>query len=251
MVLHACASQLKPGGRLFLFGANDEGIRSAQGRVAGLFGSAETVAARGHCRVIAATRPPKPPGLVGELRGWRRTFDVVLAGRPSTLVSYPGVFAHGRLDSGTAMLVEALGDAPAVSSALDFGCGAGAIGVAIRQLWPHASLHMLDAFAPAVAAARENVPDATVVLGDGLGALAPRRYDLIASNPPIHTGKGEDFRVLRRLVEEAPEYLSATGRLMIVVQRTVPMQKLLGATFRNVDVVRASNYYRVWRACLS
>ncbi|MCX6844814.1 MAG: methyltransferase [candidate division WOR-3 bacterium] len=161
-------------------------------------------------------------------------------------VSYPGVFAHGRLDEGTAMLVDALADVEHVDSALDFGCGSGVIGATILQAYPSACVDLLDVFAPATQAAAENVPGARVILGDGFSALAPFRYRLIASNPPIHTGKGQDFRVLTRFVEQSREYLRTDGQLMIVVQRTVPMRNLFAATYPVAEVLRESNRYRVW-----
>ena len=60
MAVHACLSVLAPGGRLIVYGGNDEGIRSAAGMIERLCGGVETLATRGHGRVLAAHRPADP-----------------------------------------------------------------------------------------------------------------------------------------------------------------------------------------------
>ena len=50
MAAHACLSVLVPGGRLIVYGGNDEGIRSAGDRLESLCGEVETLATRGHGR---------------------------------------------------------------------------------------------------------------------------------------------------------------------------------------------------------
>ena len=45
-----------------MYGGNDEGIRSAGGRLEGLCGAVETVAARGHGRVLIGAPPGEHHG---------------------------------------------------------------------------------------------------------------------------------------------------------------------------------------------
>src|SRR5689334_16061567 len=63
MAAHACLGALAPGGRLVVYGGNDEGIRSAAAMIGRLCGTAETLAARGHGRVVATVRPAALSGL--------------------------------------------------------------------------------------------------------------------------------------------------------------------------------------------
>ena len=68
MAAHAASSVLAPGGRLIVYGGNDEGIRSAAGMLDDCADGVETLAARGHGRVLSARRPPNLDGLRGRWR---------------------------------------------------------------------------------------------------------------------------------------------------------------------------------------
>ncbi len=249
MALHAVASVLRPGGVLLFYGANDEGIKSASKRIAAVFGDTDTVEARRHCRVLRTTRPdalldPKPT-----LDAWARTVDLEFRDGPVPQRSYPGVFAKGRLDEGTAALLDVLPTPAARSRVLDFACGAGVIAGALKRAEPTLEVQLLDADAVAAAAARHNVPGALVRIGASWSALpAYQRYDLIVSNPPIHTGKERDYGVLRRLIEGAPGRLTDEGAMWLVLQRQVPVEEELWLRFDEVQCEWEDSRFRVWRA---
>ena len=248
MLLHAAVSHLRIGGRLFVYGTNDEGIRSAAGNMKSLCGSAATLDTRNHSRLLAATRPETITGLRATLEDWRRFVSIDFGGKVRQMASYPGVFAHGKLDKGTETLLGVLPSVPSGLRVLDFGCGIGVIAAAMLEKSPDAQVDLLDIAAAAIHAAKENLPGSRAFLGDGWQALDNSRYDLILSNPPIHTGKGEDFRVLTRLIEGAPAKLRPGGALQIVVQRTVPAHDPLQNTFRKVEKVVSTPQFVVWRA---
>jgi 16S rRNA (guanine1207-N2)-methyltransferase len=76
-----------------------------------------------------------------------------LAEGPLKVISLPGVFSHGRLDRGSALLLEHLDKLPS-GHLLDFGCGAGVLGAAVKRRYPHNQVTLLDVDAsppPAVA----------------------------------------------------------------------------------------------------
>ena len=105
MVLHAVLSVLAADARLFVYGGNDEGIRSAASVLASLCGVADTVAKRGHGRLLAARRPAQLANVRGELAAWRRTTPLSIAGQLRDWVSYPGLFAAGRIDQKNLVLI--------------------------------------------------------------------------------------------------------------------------------------------------
>ncbi|MEO1271403.1 MAG: methyltransferase [Myxococcota bacterium] len=247
MVLHAAASVVRPMGHIYLYGTNDEGIRSMGKRLQQMFGAAQTIDARKHSRVYQAPREAEIEGLKPRLADWALQWTLELEGISRPWLSYPGLFAHGRLDDGTRLLLKTL-PSNLPGCVLDYGCGTGIIGAAILHRQPQAQVELIDIDALAVAAARTNVPGARVTLGANLDAVQIGTYGLIVSNPPIHTGKGEDHRVLEHLIAKAPSHLTTEGVLMMVLQRRVHVEHLLEPRFREVSIVGESSRYRIWRA---
>jgi 16S rRNA (guanine1207-N2)-methyltransferase len=246
MTLHATLGALAAGGRLILYGGNDEGIRSAAATLKELAEGTETMAVRGHGRVVAARRPASTAGLRDSLPAWRAVSRLEIAGAPRDWVSYPGTFAAGRLDEGTALLLSVLPPLAADARVLDYGCGSGAIAAAALALQPGLKVDALDNDAVALEAARENAPEARLVLGARPADAGRRDYDAILSNPPLHSGIAEDHGLLDRLVAEAPSHLASGGVVQIVVQRRVPLERSLAQHFAKVEIAAETGRYRVW-----
>ena len=248
MAAHACLSVLVPGGRLIVYGGNDEGIRSAGDRLEGLCGQIETLATRGHGRILMAHRPTDSAGLRASLAAWRSVVPVAIAGAVRDWTSYPGVFAAGRIDEGTALLLSALPPLRPGERVLDYGCGSGMIGAAALAAQPGIALDLVDEDAVALEAARDNVPGARIVLGSKLADCGSTDYAAILSNPPLHKGIVEDHGLLEQLIADAPAHLRPGGVLAIVVQRRVPLENLLAKQFADIAVPAENGRYRVWRA---
>jgi len=244
LALHAAASKVRPGGIIAVFGANAEGIRSAKGRLEVVADDVDTIAARQHARVLTGRRKTTIDGLKAKLSDWRRVGQITIAGEKRPWVSYPGTFAKGGLDEGTAFLLEHLPAPIAGSSVLDFATGTGVLAAAISGQATLA-IHMIEADAIALAAARENVADARAIVGASLAAAGDERYDLIVSNPPIHDGIAESRHVLERLVADAPRHLRPGGRLVLVVQRRVAVVPLLGSAFAEARVIAENGRFTV------
>jgi 16S rRNA (guanine1207-N2)-methyltransferase len=247
MAAHAALSVLAPAGRLIVYGGNEEGIRSSAAMLARLCGEVETLSARGHGRVLAVRRPADLSSIRGALSSWRTTTRVVIAETARPWVSYPGVFAAGRIDAATRLLMTALPELPRGARLLDFGCGSGAIGASALAQMPSVTLDMLDNDAVALAAASENVPEGRPILAARLFD-APAGYDAILSNPPLHRGIAEDHRALNELITEAPQHLTARGVLQIVVQRRVAVLEPLRQCFARVSVTAQNEGFRIVRA---
>ena len=252
MLLHGAWGELAVGGRLLVYGANDEGATSADAKIEPLFGPVETALVKRRCRVLQATRPPAPPGgdaqaMHPELLYWHDSFPLELEGETREWVSFPGVFSHGRLDPGTALLLGALPKVEPGARVLDFGCGSGIIGATVLARQPDAEVDLLDNDILALVAAWENVPGGRPCLGTEMAATERGPYDLIVSNPPFHEGKSEDLDVIGELVAEAPGHLQKNGSLLMVVQRRLPVQRPLEAAFPRVEIVAEDATYRVWQ----
>ena len=183
-----------------------------------------------------------------ELLNWHDSFPLELGGRSREWVSFPGVFAHGHLDPGTALVVDALPTLRPGARVLDFGCGSGIIGAAVLIREPGAEVDLLDNAILSLVAAWENVPGGRPYLGTEIAATERGPYDLIVSNPPFHEGKSEDLGVIGELIADAPGHLAKRGSLLLVAQRRLPVQRPLEAAFRRVEIVAEDATYRVWQA---
>lgn len=249
MALDAAARVVVPGGAIVLFGANAEGVKSAAKALEVVAEDVVTIDTRRHSRVLAGTRRGEIAGMRGTLAAWREVGNLVVAGHTRPWASYPGVFAGGGLDPGTALLLEHLpdfGSRRQGATVLDLACGTGIIGAVVQERFADASVDLVDADAVAVVAARENVAGATVVCGDGLAAAPRARYDAILSNPPIHDGIEENFAFLERLIREAPGHLAVGGILQVVIpSRIRAAAAWFQAAFSETAVVALDRRYQV------
>lgn len=258
--LVAAHDALGAGGRLYLAGANDAGIRSVIADAKALFGGAVSLASRRRQRVATAERAAGQPAGAdrpawadhpGIAPGTWHEFDLEVRGMAFHLRSLPGVFAHGRLDGGTALLLAAL-DALRGARVADVGCGSGIIGLVAARLGA-ARVDLVDANLLAVAAAGANiaangVAGARALPSDLLSAVAGERYDLIVSNPPFHLGKEVDLEVARALVGQAREALVAGGRLLLVANAFLRYDRPLRERFDAVECLADNGRYRVLAA---
>jgi len=169
-------------------------------------------------------------------------------GHAIKVVSYPGVFAHGRLDAGTALLLESLMATEFRGEILDFGCGAGVIGTCIATANTDARVTFLDASAMALKACEETLAanhlHGTVLASDGLAGVTSG-YDTIISNPPIHAGVKTDNRLSLRLLDTVHHHVRPGGKLILVANRHLPYEAWLSHHFQHVQEITANHSYKV------
>ncbi|MFN3202781.1 MAG: methyltransferase [Bradymonadia bacterium] len=256
MCIELAAAHLMPGGVIWLYGANDEGAKSAGKVLAPWFGSVGTITTKSHCRLWWG-RASDPGAARGTLDNWCSTDTVDLPLGPAQVASYPGCFAGGTLDPGTAMLLDALrglqADGLAPARVLDFCCGPGVSAIGVRQIFGlQAALSLVDHDALATHAASTNVTGAHMAVGDGWSGVSalPQStgFDLIVSNPPIHRGKALDLGVVDDLVTWGARALAPGGSLVMVIQRQRKVEPSLEALFHEVTVLEEDTRFRVWLA---
>jgi 16S rRNA (guanine1207-N2)-methyltransferase len=250
-------SALKPGGQLYLAGANRAGIQPIIADTAALFGSAGQIANRARQRVAMAWRPGNLPCVpdwaqaAGIAPASWYEFVVDCRGQQLQIASRPGIFAYRQLDAGTAMLLDVL-DVPPGAAVLDVGCGYGIIGVLAAKLGA-GRVDLVDNSFAAVAAGRQTITrnriaHARALAGDVLSTLAGQRYDLILSNPPFHSGKQTSYAVTRALISQARAALNPGGRMLLVANRFLPYEQELQAHFAEVTQLAGDERYRVLQA---
>lgn len=240
--LHACASLLKPNGTLWLFGLNELGIKSADKPLSSFFDEIETVATGGHGRVWRASGLKKDS--VKTLSQLRQQQLIALPNTQQPMISYPGLFAGGKLDEGTGLLLTVLPDSG--EAVLDYACGIGVLACAMQLNNTPAQIALADYDPLALLAAAENVPGAQVILTASPADLTGS-YDVIVSNPPIHVGNMQSFVIVDELLAHLPRLLRPKGAAYIVVQVTVPVPRLATTHKLACSEMAASRSFRVYK----
>lgn len=164
--------------------------------------------------------------------------------------SLPGVFNHGRLDAGTAQLLQQL-DHIQHGRVLDFACGAGLIGAVLKKRHPRLDLWATDICALAIASTRatlalQNV-QAELRCQAGITDDLPL-FDHIVSNPPFHTGLKLDLQISQEFIRSCKQHLKPGGSLTLVANAHLPYGQWLTETFGKATELSRSNGFIVWQA---
>jgi len=245
-LLNALASRLA-GRELFLVGEKRAGIEAAA-RQLSPFGRARKLDSARHCQLWQVTVADAPEA--APLESLAQRYSIDMEDGPLTVVSLPGVFSHGRLDRGSALLLQHLDKLPS-GHVLDFGCGAGVLGAAIKRRYPHNEVTMLDVDAFAVASSRltlaENGLQAEVICADGIDA-APMELNSILTNPPFHVGVHTDYKATENLLLKARQHLRKNGELRLVANSFLRYQPLIEEQFGLCATKAEGNGFRVYSA---
>jgi 16S rRNA (guanine1207-N2)-methyltransferase len=237
--LQLAAYALKPGGRLYMLGAKDRGILSLAKHMHTLFGNVETLEISKGERVICSHISPNTRGSMEDARG------------KDAINRVPTLFAEGKLDEGTRLLLEAL-EVRATDVALDLGCGAGFIGAHIARHATKGQVTMVDASLSAVAAARRmieqnDLTNAQVLPGDGAQELLEQRFDLVVTNPPFHVGGIQTTKIAERFIREAAKVLRPRGRFYLVANRFLKYEPVMRECFETMEEVAGNTRFKVLR----
>ncbi|GAB3474834.1 class I SAM-dependent methyltransferase [Azotobacter salinestris] len=245
-LLDALAARL-PGAELYLVGEKRGGIESAA-RQLQAFGQPRKLDSARHCQLWQVTVEQAPPPPVQEELAQR--YRLELADGALEVVSLPGVFSHGRLDRGSALLLEHLDGLPP-GDLLDFGCGAGVLGAALKRRYPQSRVSLLDVDAFALASSRltlaANGLEAELIAGGGIQA-APGELAAIVSNPPFHQGVHTDYQATETLLREAARHLRPGGELRLVANSFLKYPPLIERHLGPCQVLAEAHGFRVYRA---
>ena len=245
-VLKAVAARL-PTADVFLVGEKKGGIEGASKQLIP-FGKPRKLDSARHCQLwqVSVVNVPQAPVLAH----LAQHYELALEEGPLNVVSLPGVFSHGRLDRGSALLLDNLDKLPS-GHVLDFGCGAGVLGAAVKRRYPHNSVTLLDVDAFATASSRltlaANGLEGEVICGDGIDA-APMELNTILSNPPFHVGVHTDYHATENLLQKAIKHLKKGGELRIVANSFLRYQPLIEEQFGACTVKAEGQGFRIYSA---
>lgn len=242
LLLRALAGQISEPLELWLVGPAKGGIRGGVTRLSRFADDVTLLDSARHCKLYSARLRPGDALSLEQVASLITLDDL-------EVVSYPGVFSHGRLDEGSALLLDALAEGLPRGKVLDMGCGGGALSA--RLAHSGCQVTATDVSATAVAAAtatlERNRLQGKVVGGDLYESIGAR-FETIVTNPPFHDGRDRTMSITRRLIREAPEYLGDNGTLWMVANRELPYVQWLDEAFKHVQVVSETSRFRVYRA---
>ena len=174
-----------------------------------------------------------------------RAVDVALPDVAFTMETDRGVFSHGHVDTGTALLLR---EAPAPADSgdlLDLGCGSGAIALTMALRAPDATVWAVDTNERARALTARNAERNDV---SNIRVCAPSevppdvRFGTIWSNPPIRIGKEQ----LHDLLDGWLARLTDGGTAVLVVQKHLGADSLqrwlLGRAYPTVRLASRAGF---------
>lgn len=253
-LLQRIASRLKPQGQIFLVGEKRAGIERASKQLQP-FGKTLKLDSARHCQlwqcILSGSVADKP------LDDWAKTVELEQLNKLK-VVSLPGVFSHGHLDNGTALLLQHLDQLPR-GDLLDFGCGTGVIGCFLKKKYPTQTVHFLDVDAFALAATRLSLAANQIDENEGVHLIAgrgiadaPQNLAAIISNPPFHQGIHTSYQASEDLFHQAALHLENTrkvkGELRIVANSFLKYPPLLQQHFGHCHTLAQGHGFHIYQA---
>ena len=155
----------------------------------------------------------------------------------------PDLFSPKGLDMGTELLLSCLPKFE-YSTALDWGCGWGAISLWLGKNQPKAKITAVDSDIAAVRMAQENAKlnelyNIQVTPSHGFDEIPEsHKFDLIVSNPPTHRGR----EVVDNMIKQSYGYLDNDGTLLLVVEARIKpwVSRQMKEVFGDYTIVKRS-----------
>ncbi len=249
LMLKMLAPAMVAGGEVFLVGEKKEGIATAAKVLEDYCDAVEKLDMARHCQYWYGRIKPEMQ-VPFSLEDCVEVTEVSIKGVVLKVASLPGVFSHGRLDEGTALLLHTMTHYCS-GRVLDFGCGCGVVGAYVKHQKPDAALVLADSNALALYCSRAtfalNSMQGEFVATDGWSDIKGRFHALL-SNPPFHAGVATYYEATEKFLSDSSNHLIPGGSLTLVANAFLKYLPILERSFNQVKILSQNNKFRVYQA---
>lgn len=244
-LLASLSVHLQQGAAIILVGEKKCGIKSASTLLKTYASNVNAIDSARHCSVLYAEldKPVKP----FIQQDWIKTYPITINETHLDICSLPGVFSYGALDQGSSLLLQSLPNKIS-GNILDFGCGAGVIACYLLTKYSDLNVDLIDVNVYALASAKlsllKNNLEGEVFPSDVFSDVN-KKYDLLISNPPFHSGKETDYQAAETFIEQSVNFLARRGKLNIVANKFLRYEPLLEKVLQEANEVQHNNKFKV------
>ena len=174
--------------------------------------------------------------------------SAILRDKRFEFFSATGIFSQKKIDLGTELLIN---DCEIKDNwdVLDLGCGYGAVGIAIKRLFPTTNVFMTDINQRATKIAKKNAElnnvNVEIMHGNLFETFKNRKFNTILINPPQTAGNDVCFK----MIELSKDFLEENGLLQIVARHNKggsSFEKQMQIIFNNVTTISKKSGYRIY-----
>lgn len=241
-------SSVAKGGRVVAAALNDDGARAFEKDFAALVPLGGNVS-KAHGRAFWSE--PVDGNVNRELAEQWMAADAPHHDAARDVWLRPGVFNEGRLDGGSALLIEHI-PAGLRGAVADLGAGSGLLSKAVMvRCAGVTSLELFEAEARSLDLARRTLEGARVPVKFHWHDVAqgvPGRFDAIVCNPPFHVGSRSVPVLGQAFIAAAAKALKPEGQLLMVANRHLPYEETLRFYFKHGELLAEAGGFKAYRA---
>jgi 16S rRNA (guanine1207-N2)-methyltransferase len=239
--LFGAYNALKENGVAYLIMHKDQGAKRYETQAKELFGDLEILDKDAGWRLAKAIKQNKTDNAIEPIK-----FEAL----GLQLQTEPGVYAAGKVDPGTAFLLQHINlNAYANKEVLDIGCGYGLISLKAAQAG--ARVTALDDDLLAVRATEHNAKGLELTIkclhSDVDSDLGDESFDLVIMNPPFHMLKQVLLEVPQAFIAAGHKHCRSGGELIVVANKALGYEPLL-ESFASWKQLAANQHFKILQA---
>ena len=251
-IINSAARYLKEGGKLFISGFKNEGIKTYVKKASEYLGECLDSERAGKSSLLAVIEYQASKPVLSLDDKHYSELRLINPGDKVTFMSKPGVFGWNKIDQGSSFLVHNLPrflqhKTPLPCRIADLGCGYGYLSIMAAQLL-NAEFIAVDNNVAAVNACQENFKQqgirGSVVLSDCAGNIS-QLVDVVLCNPPFHQGFSIESDLALKFLLACKRLLVPGGLALFVVNSFIDLERKAATLFSDVSVLEKNKQFKL------